>query len=144
MTERPAKRKLSPMSLLIIITLSGFFFGLFAGYFEDSRPGISSGVVGIFILVTLGVSLLYWRRLDETAREAHKFSWLWGSSVAILIVIAIASLITIKVGFFGPFPALLDAQLSPSVAYTYGIFSVLGLQIVAYGVVWVLWWLRMR
>src|SRR6185436_14398669 len=51
-------------------------------------------------VVTLGIPLLgwaaliYWRNVDEAAREAHKFAWFWGGTGGMLLGLPIMILTT--------------------------------------------------
>ncbi len=91
--------------------------------------------------VTLGIpllgwaTLLYWRNVDEAAREAHKFAWFWGGSGAMLLSFPIMILTTSAKleALFGPH--------EPSQWVMGGLLAMLALQIVGYGATWAGWWL---
>ena len=81
------------------------------------------------------VSVVYWRHLDEAAREAHKFAWLWGGTGGLLLLPPAAALLSSSalVAGFG-------AQ-SPLAWVFGGVIAVLTMQILGYGAVWAGWWL---
>jgi hypothetical protein len=95
---------------------------------------LASGALIAMIVLTL-VSVVYWRNLDEAAREAHKFAWFWGGSASLVLVIPILPLVstTRLVAAFGPHP--------PSDWAIGGVLAFLGLQITCYGLIWLGWWL---
>jgi hypothetical protein len=89
----------------------------------------------IAVAVVTVASVIYWRNLDEAAREAHKFAWMWGGSAAIVLALPILPLLnTVQlVAMFGPHP--------PGDWVIGGVLSLLGLQIAGYGLTWAGWWL---
>jgi hypothetical protein len=92
-------------------------------------------------LVTLGIPLLgwvtlvYWRNVDEAAREAHKFAWFWGGSCGMLLGLPIMILTTSAKleALFGP--------REPSEWVMGGLLAMLVLQLTGYGAAWAGWWL---
>ncbi|MEL7016871.1 MAG: hypothetical protein AAGK60_12515 [Pseudomonadota bacterium] len=65
-----------------------FVLSLGLGLASDSLMAFPSWLAPVFLVFLTGGSVFYWRSLDETAREAHKFSWYWGSSIGVGLVIA--------------------------------------------------------
>ena len=49
----------------------------------DANPAVAAVVLGLLVVIAVGGTVLYWRRLDEAAREAHKFAWYWGGSLGL-------------------------------------------------------------
>jgi hypothetical protein len=92
-------------------------------------------------LVTVGIPLLgwvtlvYWRNVDEAAREAHKFAWFWGGSCGMLLGLPIMILTTSAKleALFGP--------REPSEWVMGGLLAMLVLQLTGYGAAWAGWWL---
>jgi hypothetical protein len=101
------------------------------------RPLLALGAL-IAIVVLSWVTVIYWRAVDEAAREAHKFAWFWGASGAMLLSLPILALTdTAKLqALFGPG--------DPARWVSIGVFSLLILQIAGYGLVWAGWWLVRR
>ena len=83
-------------------------------------------------------SVIYWRNIDEAAREAHKFAWFWGGSGSILLAAPLAMLIGDDrlMALAGPH--------TPSEWVAIGVFSLLVIQLTGYVLVWAIWWLRQR
>lgn len=84
------------------------------------------------------VTVIYWRNIDEAAREAHKFAWFWGGTGALLIMLPLAALVTSErlVAVMG--------QHSPREWVLFGFSSLLFALVAGYGLVWAGWWLRQR
>jgi hypothetical protein len=145
MSERPgtqARRQAIALRLLVASALLGAIGG--AGLTLLKEIGVSppASVLGYALLalapLMIGASVIYWRNIDEAAREAHKFAWFWGGSGSILLAAPLAMLIG-------------DARLtalagphSPSEWFAIGVFSLLVFQLTAYVLVWAVWWIRQR
>ncbi|MDP3853121.1 hypothetical protein [Phenylobacterium sp.] len=104
---------------------------------------LATGLVAAatFALV-IGASVVWWRRLDEAAKEAHKFAWYWGASIGMAAA---------AVGFVALFShdgALLTAgwngRSTPQDFVELGVIGVLVPQITGYIVAWVGWWISKR
>ena len=89
----------------------------------------------------LAFGMLAWRKMDETAREAHKNAWFWGGSFGLML--ALLGLIT---AFrMDPHPALLlKFRLQPVWLMTIGAGLAGGASAAGYAAVWAVWWLRRR
>jgi hypothetical protein len=123
--------------------------GLFGGVAGAAWMGLQEAEIavprpllalGAFVaVVVLGwVTVIYWRAVDEAAREAHKFAWFWGASGGMLLSLPILALTD---------SAKLEALFGPGDAahwVSIGVFSLLMLQIAIYGLVWAGWWLVRR
>ncbi|MEK7661437.1 MAG: hypothetical protein AAB680_05295 [Pseudomonadota bacterium] len=55
--------------------------------------------LGAYLLITLGVilvsiplSISWWKQIDEAARDAHKTAWFWGGSIGMSVAILITAL----------------------------------------------------
>lgn len=141
-TSRQARRQ----SLAWRALLGAFLIGIVCGFgyymAEDAKFSFSSVQIGVgfAVLAVAGVvaSVIYWRNIDEAAREAHKFAWFWGGSSPFLLVL--------------PLPLLVgDARLvalmgqrSPAEWAAIGIAALITAQLIGYGLVWAAWWLRQR
>jgi hypothetical protein len=134
------RRPLSPARLLMVFAGLAVVFGVVGGLLSGSA---GKSLVFLLFVVILGVfigwtSIIYWRRLDEAAREAHKFAWYWGGSTGLLLCGGAVVLL----GEYSD-KAWLWPGLDPSpVNYLYtGIMTALFTQIICYGIVWAGWWL---
>ncbi len=67
-----------------VLMLGGFGLGLGMRALDwlDGALGVALMLALVLALGLLG-AVSYWRRLDEAAREAHKFAWYWGGSVGV-------------------------------------------------------------
>lgn len=117
-----------------------------ASAFLNDVDGVagSAAVVGV-VTVALGVAiyacLSWWRRLDEAAREAHKWAWFWGGSAGMAAGFTV--LITL---YFRSDDAAMGPLADMPVAealYAGALFIVLS-QAIGYAVAWTVWWLRHR
>lgn len=126
--------------------LGAFLIGVVcgAGYYiiEDREFAMRPVLIGAItiVLAVLGsiASVAYWRNIDEAAREAHKFAWMWGGSTAMILalpspfLIGDASLIALM------------GQRSPTEWVAVGIVVLIIAQLIGYGLAWAGWWLRQR
>ena len=85
------------------------------------------------------VTVIYWRNVDEAAREAHKFAWFWGGSGGLLLALPILALLDTP-----KLEALFGASGDPARWVCFGAFGLLLLQMAGYGLVWAGWWLSRR
>ncbi len=90
----------------------------------------------------LAVCLYWWRRTDEAAREAHKWSFFWGATCGISVLgVALPPLL--------PGDGLvrlarrLDFQTDTDLVL-FGLLLVMGVQLVGYTIAWAIWWLKRR
>jgi hypothetical protein len=138
------KRRLSSAQLLIGLFLLGAVVGV-VGAVTDKGQGDASALFLWLVIATMPVALwltlLWWRRLDEAAREAHKWAWYWGATGGVLIVIPLLFLpeamgvveLAHRLDFVEPFELV-----------SFGMFAVLILQVLGYGIAWAAWWLKRR
>ncbi|PHY17507.1 hypothetical protein [Caulobacter sp. BP25] len=139
---RQARRQTAALRGLIGAFLIGAVSG--AGYHiaKDQSLAISpvilgAGFVGLALLAAI-TSVVYWRNIDEAAREAHKFAWFWGGSSAMLLVLPVPFLIG-----DARLVALLG-QHAPTDWFAIGVTALIIAQLIGYGLVWAGWWLRQR
>jgi hypothetical protein len=104
---------------------------------ELSRGFLFGGSI-LLIFAVFAASVVYWRNIDEAAREAHKFAWFWGGVAGLLLMLPGAVLITSErlVAMFGPH--------SPAEWVLGGLAAMLIAQMAGYALVWAGWWLRQR
>ena len=107
------------------------------GFHNDSdASGYAPWFVALMLLVSGAMTLLIWRRLDEAAREAHKWAWYWGGSAGLIAVLAMLLL--------GDRIFDTAAIIGLTNSFESGIIAVLILQVVGYLIAWAYWWLRRR
>lgn len=105
----------------------------------DQPALLGLGVLAVGV-VAMVLSVRWWRDADEAVREAHKFSWYWGGSGALVLIGAAA------VFLWGV------AQGDPAGRYgltareaglvLVGIAGSVGLLLAGYGLCWAGWWLK--
>lgn len=98
-------------------------------------------VVGLAMAIGLGGCVWWWRRVDEAAREAHKWAWWWGgtSGMAVGGVILLTVMMRSALGA----PAL-TAGMTPAYVLYAGAMGMVSCQLAGYGIAWAAWWLRRR
>ncbi|MFA4937812.1 hypothetical protein [Brevundimonas sp.] len=131
------------IALLFVLGLLG---GIGSAFLSD-LPGvgglIGSGVFLVAVMAaTLAVSIWWWRRLDEAAREAHKWAWYWGGSAGMVVGLAAILTLTTRDVDLARF---LPADANPGDMIVGGMMSILLFQLGGYTLAWAWWWLaRMR
>lgn len=125
--------------------LIGAVIGVAVAILEEGGNAVSR--LGILAMVTLGVgaalwiSLRWWNRLDEAAREAHKWAWFWGGSGgASFGFIAVAA--ATRFGRIDGSPVL--GSWTPAEAFYNGAMALMACQLVGYSLAWAVWWLQRR
>ncbi len=114
---------LAGLALIILLAASG-------GYMEGITHPIAPWLLmGVMALSGWG-TVVYYRRLDEAALEAHKFAWLWGAQTGLFLAACLAILLWTRGDETG---STVD-----------GIFLALVGAFIGYGVAWGFWWLRKR
>ena len=103
---------------------------------------VHSLVMLVALAGALWVCLYWWRRTDEAAKEAHKWSFFWGASVGLAALGVV-------------FPQLLIDERAvrlaaafdftrPGELVVFGLMLALVFQGVGYLVAWAMWWLKRR
>ncbi|MEM9838379.1 MAG: hypothetical protein AAF830_04395 [Pseudomonadota bacterium] len=112
---------------------------------NTERPAIYISLLMIVATVIILIAaLVWWRSLDELAREAHKSAWFWGGSFGVLIVLPV---------MFGAVEMVrrnaLDLKDMPPevgllLGISIGVGTAVGGTLSGYLVAWVIFWLRKR
>ncbi len=144
---RPTRRKLTSMQLfglmMVSALLAGGVLGALSSIDEDGSNGLIALVTG---LLALGVGIgalwfcfIYWKRLDEAAREAHKFAWYWGGSLGLAVS---GVLVGVLSGGVDASTLLWPGFEADASGYLMtGAIAVVAAQLVGYVLVWAGWWL---
>lgn len=124
-----------------------FALGLGVGLAEDSlgldsNPAAAMAVTTGLFVVGIGGAVLYWRRLDEAAREAHKFAWYWGGSAGLMV--ALAAFVGLRAAGLDPLELGVVGGDDPYDYFTLGVLGVTLSQIAGYTVAWAGWWIARR
>lgn len=131
------------IALLFVLGLLGGIGSTFLSYLPGAGGLIGSGLFLVAVMaVALAVTVWWWRRLDEAAREAHKWAWYWGGSAGMMLGLAVVmTLATCNVDLGG----FLSVDTKPIDLIVGGMMSILLFQVVGYTLAWAWWWLaRMR
>lgn len=136
--------RLKPWAACLISLTIGLLLGAFFTYAENRNLPIPDWVIISVLIFLVLMSIWYWKTIDETAKEAHKFSWYWGSTfgiclIAILCVVSLSGLNSMHL-----FAWLLPENPSADDVFFSGVYATVLTQIVCYSILWAFWWLRMR
>lgn len=125
--------------------LIGAVTGVAVAILEDGGNAVSRlGVLAVLVIglaAILWVSFRWWGRLDEAAREAHKWAWFWGGSAGAGVGFIAAAFAT-RFGQIDGSPVL--ASWTPAEAFYNGAMALMACQLVGYGLAWAVWWLQRR
>jgi len=137
----PARFIVSVGALVVV----GFVGGLGVGFLSgQTGPGALAATVGLItatMAVALGGCVWWWARLDEAAREAHKWAWWWGGTAGM----AVGSVLLLTVMMRGDAAAITAwAGESPAQILGAGMMTILLFQVAGYTIAWATWWLRRR
>ncbi|MCA0367099.1 MAG: hypothetical protein LCH57_03420 [Proteobacteria bacterium] len=134
------------IGLVVALFVLGVGAGIGAAFLSD-QPGVG-GLVGsgAFLIAVMAavlvVTIWWWRRLDEAAREAHKWAWYWGGSAGMAVGLALLLTVTTRNVDLSRFVA---ADTSAGDLILGGMMSILLFQLAGYTLAWGWWWLaRMR
>jgi hypothetical protein len=141
--------RFSPVALLLSLLAVGLVFGAVLGYADavsggrimgtPATAGLAAAAAVAFILWG---TIVYWRRLDEAAREAHKWAWFWGGSAGMCIGFVVLPLLLASPPGL-ELPAYFDRTDPPGWVAT-GMGLILLLMTAGYALAWGWWWLRRR
>lgn len=143
--RRPPSRPLRQfVVVLLVCALAGAVAGGVAGVID---PGGDWPFVAVAVLVTafgigFAACIWWWSRLDEAAREAHKWAWWWGGSAGMALG-GVVLLSVVSVMRDGRVPAPLAAMAPDDLLYV-GALGMILCQVLGYTVAWIAWWLRRR
>src|SRR5512139_1580297 len=95
---RQGKRQMLAQQILVGCFLAGGVAGAGSYLLSDLEIVLPRGLLlaaSILVIVAMfAASVVYWRNIDEAAREAHKFAWFWGGTGGMLAMLPIAVLIS--------------------------------------------------
>jgi hypothetical protein len=140
----PARRP-SPLNIYGIAMILGALAGGAAAFMGATGnlpvlTGPLAAALGLGGLLVLGaLSIVYWRRLDETAREAHKWAWFWGGGAGLFLALALMPMLLVEGAAAVVMGEFAGAANGPVVT---GVMIVFCFQSVGYGIAWVCWWLN--
>ena len=145
----PPVRRLSPQAVAIALTIVTFAFGVVVGLWKGDVADGRQQPLGLTLFIAAGVvllapavlaaTLMYWRRLDEAAQEAHKWAWYWGGGLGVIPAVLLSLTDQAGVDLAGRL-----GFVGPSALINFGVLSVLVCMLAGYGLAWGFWWLRRR
>lgn len=127
--------------LFVVMVASGLLLG-FGARAVNLSGGALIAMVALLVVAAGFGAVVYWRRLDEAAREAHKFAWYWGGSFGMGLAVALA--VTLTKGDFDPQLAQMSEAAGPGNFVGLGMMAAMGIQAVCYLMVWSGWWISKR
>lgn len=147
MSSKPVKPYGAPafVGMAVGTLVLGLVVGLGAAFLSE-MPG-QVGLTLTAVLLALGMAgalwlgMAWWRRVDEAAREAHKWSWFWGGSCGMAVGFVCLSIVSMR-GADVPLPAWLGT--APQDLLVSGMMAILAFQVVGYLIAWAWWWLARR
>lgn len=142
---KPKRPITGPKAFALIMGLSmlaGAFAGV-GGAITGDQPGLtgfmtSLAINGAAMAIAMGLCVWWWRRIDEAAREAHKWAWWWGgcSGMAVGGALLLTLLLRDDVVF--------GATMATNEALAAGMAVMLGFLLIGYTIGWVVWWAQRR
>jgi len=134
-----------PGWLVLLITLAvasaaGSVMALLAALLDSAL--LNAALRGVLLLVVTLLTWVYWRRIDEAAREAQKSAWLWGSCGGLALLATVEPLVARPDG--GLRAPLLFGDGSPHDWLLTGAAYLFLAQAVAATLFWGAWWIRAR
>lgn len=140
--NRQAARETLAQKILVGGGLVGGFTGLAVGMVRSMGIVIPAPLLAIGAVLIIGgliwTSLIYWRLLDEAAKEAHKFAWFWGGCGALLLTLPAMLLVD------APTLEALFGRQDADHWLVAGMQAVVLAQIAGYALAWSGWWLVRR
>lgn len=140
MTKLRTGRTLPILGLLGLLGVAaGFAMARAAGM--DAPAGLRWGVLVVSLVLAVWLTLVYWRRIDEAAREAQKSAWFWGSGAGALVGFAGVTSLAARDPTLGGW---LPSGASAEAFVQAGAVGVLGCQVVGFLIAWAIWWWSKR
>lgn len=106
------------------------------------HPLSLTGLIGAALMFVGVTSVIWWRNIDEAAREAHKWSWYWGGTVGLSGVMVLFILAYLSGGGFVR-DIIARAGLTGH-ELELGMAAGIILPVLGYVVAWAAWWWRRR
>lgn len=152
MQETHLKSPVRSRKDMIVLTAACIFFvaplvrvGLLKGDGADIfhlHPLSLSWLIVAALVMAAVIMFTWWRNIDEAAREAHKWSWYWGGSAGLCVVLVLFLLVNLTGGQFGHDTiavwGLAGRELEAGMAA--GVLP----PVIGYTLAWGVWWARHR
>jgi hypothetical protein len=125
----------------------GIIAGFSAGMGYISAPMAMKGLL-VFAcastVISLPLSWLWWSKVDEAAREAHKWAWFWGGSSGLLLILPLMAAFSLTDwAFYEQYLAFLHVRAGIG-EFAAGMLTTLLCMSIGYLIAWVWWWWKRR
>lgn len=147
---RPVKRPPGLRGFLLVMAGAlaiGATAGAVGGWIDSTEAGrgltgysIRAAVIGVSLAIGFVLCFRWWAKLDEAAREAHKWAWFWGGSAGMSGGLLLLFTLTLREG--SALPSLFGT--SPASAFIAGMTTLVLFQFAGYVLAWAWWWLKHR
>ena len=138
--------RIAPWRWIVALFALSFGLGAVLAVFSAMSREAGPVLIAAMVLVVVGLSALavwlttkYWSRIDEAAREAHKWAWFWGGNIAIVPAV-LGFVLLVERPDLGT-PLLPGFEPTPAHYVATGGLLVLLLLMAGYVIAWVGWWL---
>jgi hypothetical protein len=138
-TVRKASREEIAQRILVGCGVFGGLVGAASAVLNRLELAIPTPVIGVAAAIAVigvsVVSLIYWRMIDEAAREAHKFAWFWGGLAGTVVALLLGAFVGSDrlTAIYG--------DLHPAGWLILGMGALLVAQTSGYALAWAGWWL---
>lgn len=130
------------------VVLAALVGGVSSGSFVAGlvAPELAIKLVLAFICFTFIIGLplmwMWWRKVDEAVREAHKWAWFWGGSIGMMLGVFLA---TANIFMDGQLIApLLASRGFGACPFEAGLIAMILLVTYGYVAAWAFWWWKHR
>jgi hypothetical protein len=123
--------------------IAGALFGGFGEILGVDEDVALPAALAVGALLGAVVTVVYWRRLDEAAREAHKSAWLWGGGGGLLLAFLALPALLLAPELPSGLPRFSERD-DPAGWLVNGVALVFLLQTAGYVAAWLVWWARKR
>jgi hypothetical protein len=103
---------------------------------------ILMGAFSVSFVVLTPFALIWWKKVDEAVKEAHKWAWFWGGSVGMMLAIWIATANLFMDGQL--LTPLLTSWGLEAYGFEAGVVATSLLMSYAYMGAWGMWWSKRK
>ncbi len=151
----PTVRKILVWGCVVAVvgTLASYVLGYIAGSIDAHAPGTVSDsrwlpivffvFVAVSMVVSLWVTVLWMRSIDEAAREAHKSAWFWGGTVGMTVGLMLV-LMSMWPGAETLNLPSMEGRNDPAAYMAMGAVLMLLIMVAGYTIAWIVWWWQRR
>jgi hypothetical protein len=100
------------------------------------------GFFSLSFLIAMPLLLIWWKRVDEAVKEAHKWAWFWGGSIGMMLAIWVLTLNVFVEGRL--FAGMLAEWHLEAYGLELGAVGTLLVMSYSYIFAWAFWWWKRR